>query len=161
MKTKWLLSMAMLLASGGTALAADAVKLQTRPSLDLAAARKIVDVAEHYAAAQGWTGSIAVVDTAGYPVLVEKLDGATAISADLAIRKGKTSALLGVPSVALEGRINQDHAALLSLGLTTLGGGEPIIVDKQVIGAVGVSTPVGAHDDPIALQGAKALSSTP
>ncbi|WP_371928105.1 hypothetical protein [Pseudomonas sp. p106] len=32
-----------------------------------------------------------------------------------------------------------------------MAGGQPIVVDGKVIGAVGVSTPVGAHDDPISL----------
>ncbi|WP_425301416.1 hypothetical protein [Pseudomonas putida] len=30
-----------------------------------------------------------------------------------------------------------------------MAGGQPIVVDGKVIGAVGVSTPVWAHDDPI------------
>ncbi|WP_455842923.1 heme-binding protein [Lelliottia jeotgali] len=40
---------------------------------------------------------------------------------------------------------------MLALDVTTLVGGQPIVVDGKVIGAVGVSTPVGAHDDPISL----------
>jgi glc operon protein GlcG len=153
-----LLASAVSLASITAASAAESkLALPAKPQLTLAAAQTIADAAQRYATAQGWAASIAVVDAAGYPILVNKMDGATAISAELALRKGKTSALFGGPSINMEKRINDGSPALLALGFTTLAGGEPIIVDKQVIGAVGVSSAVGTHDDPIAVEASHAL----
>jgi glc operon protein GlcG len=44
---------------------------------------------------------------------------------------------------------------------TPLQGGVPIVVDKQVVGAIGVSGAASAQqDEEIALAGAKALDST-
>jgi len=61
--------------------------------------------------------------------------------------------------VNFENRVNDGHPALLALDVTTLAGGQPILVEGKVIGAVGVSTPVNAHDDPIAVAGAHAVES--
>lgn len=153
-----LLAGAFSLASITAASAAESkLTLPAKPQLTLAAAQTIADAAQRYATAQGWTGSVAVVDAGGYPIVLNKMDGATAISAELAIRKGRTSALFGGPSINMEKRINDGGPALLALGVTTLAGGQPILVDKQVIGAVGVSTAVGAHDDPIAVEASHAL----
>ncbi|HGA2316197.1 TPA: heme-binding protein [Pseudomonas putida] len=157
MSVRFLLSAAFALGLAGTAAAADSVALPSIKQLDLAAAERIAQAADQYARQQGWVGSIAVVDNAGYPIVVRRMDGATAISADLAMRKAKASALFGAPSVNFENRVNDGHPALLALEVTTLAGGQPILVEGKVIGAVGVSTPVGAHDDPIALAGAHAV----
>jgi len=150
MTARIFLSAALTLGMACTAHAAETVSLPTVKQLNLVAAERIAEAADKYATSQGWVGSIAVVDAAGYPIVVRRMDGATAISADLAVRKAKTSALFGAPSVNLENRVNDGHPALLALDVTTLAGGQPIVVDGKVIGAVGVSTPVGAHDDPIA-----------
>lgn len=157
MSVRFLLSAAFALGLAGTAAAADSVALPSIKQLDLAAAERIAQAADQYARQQGWVGSIAVVDNAGYPIVVRRMDGATAISADLAMRKAKASALFGAPSVNFENRVNDGHPALLALDVTTLAGGQPILVEGKVIGAVGVSTPVGAHDDPIAVAGAHAV----
>ncbi|MFJ4353421.1 heme-binding protein [Pseudomonas sp. NPDC089428] len=157
MSVRFLLSAAFALGLAGTAAAADSVALPSIKQLDLAAAERIAQAADQYAKQQGWVGSIAVVDNAGYPIVVRRMDGATAISAELAMRKAKASALIGAPSVNFENRVNDGHPALLALDVTTLAGGQPILVEGKVIGAVGVSTAVGAHDDPIAVAGAHAV----
>jgi len=157
MSARFLLSAVLALGVAGGAAAAEKVALPSIKQLDLAAAERIAQAADLYARQQGWAGSIAVVDNAGYPIVVRRMDGATAISADLAMRKAKASALFGAPSVNFENRVNDGHPALLALDVTTLAGGQPILVDGKVIGAVGVSTAVGAHDDPISVAGAHAL----
>lgn len=160
MTARIFLTAALALGIACTAQAAEKLTLPTVKQLDLAAAERIADAADKYATEQNWVGSIAVVDAGGYPIVVRRMDGATPLSADLAVRKAKTSALLGVPSVNLENRINDNHPALLALDVTTLAGGQPIVVDGKVIGAVGVSTPVGAHDDPIASAASHVLDAT-
>jgi glc operon protein GlcG len=158
MTGRFLLATAFSLALAAQAQAADGkLALPSARQLNLAAAEQIAQAADQYATQQGWTGSIAVVDTAGYPIVVRRMDGATAISAELAARKAKTSALFGVPSVNMEKRVNEGAPALLALGVTTLAGGQPIVIDGKVVGAVGVSTAVGAHDDPIASAASHAL----
>ncbi|MDR6711624.1 glc operon protein GlcG [Pseudomonas hunanensis] len=159
MPVRFLLSAVLALSVAGATEAAEKAALPSIKQLDLAAAEHIVQAADQYAKQQGWVGSIAVVDNAGYPIVVRRMDGATAISAELAMRKAKASALFGAPSVNFENRVNDGHPALLALDVTTLAGGQPITVEGKVIGAVGVSTAVGAHDDPIAVAGAHAVDS--
>lgn len=160
MSVRLLLSAVLALGVAGAAEAAEQVALPSIRQLDLAAAEHIAQAADHYARQKGWVGSIAVVDNAGYPIVVRRMDGATAISAELAMRKAKASALFGAPSVNFENRVNDGHPALLALDVTTLAGGQPILVEGKVIGALGVSTAVGAHDDPIAVAGVHALDAT-
>ncbi|NIE73661.1 heme-binding protein [Pantoea sp. Tr-811] len=157
MFVRLLLSATLALGVCAGAQAGGPVALPSTKQLDLAAAERIAQAADQYAKQQGWVGSIAVVDNAGYPIVVRRMDGATAISAELAMRKAKASALFGAPSVNFENRVNDGHPALLALDVTTLAGGQPILVEGKVIGAVGVSTAVGAHDDPIAVAGSHAL----
>ena len=60
------------------------------------------------------------------------------------------------PSVKLENSINGGRQALITVGHTFLQGGIPIIVDGQVIGAIGVSGAASAQqDEEIAIAGSK------
>ena len=122
-------------------MAVDA-KAQTISSknISLEAAKKVVTEAVKYAKANNAPGgAIAVVDNGGNLVYLERLDGTFPASAEVSIKKANTSALFKAPSVKLENSINSGRQALITVGHTFLQGGIPIIVDGQVIGAIGVS----------------------
>ena len=105
-----------------------------------------------------WAVTIVVVDDGGHPLALERLDGAAPISAYIATEKARTSALGRRESKGYEDMINGGRHAFLSAPLlTSLEGGVPIIVDGQVIGAVGVSGVKAEQDAQVAKAGADSL----
>jgi len=130
----------------------------TTKNISLEAAKKVVSEAVKYAKANNAPGgAIAVVDNGGNLVYLERLDGTFAASSEVSIKKANTAALFKAPSVKLENAINGGRKALITVGHTFLQGGIPIIVDGQVIGAVGVSGAASAQqDEEIAIAGSKA-----
>ena len=126
-------------------------------TISLEAAKKIVTESIRYAKANNAPGgAIAVVDNGGNLVYLERLDGTFAASAEVAIKKANTAALFKAPSSKLENSINGGRQALITVGHTFLQGGIPIIVDGQVVGAIGVSGSASAQqDEEMALAGSK------
>jgi glc operon protein GlcG len=105
-----------------------------------------------------WAVTIVVVDDGGHPLALERLDGAAPISAYIAKEKARTSALGRRESKGYEDMVNGGRHAFLSAPLlTSLEGGVPIIVDGQVIGAVGVSGVKAEQDAQVAKAGADSL----
>jgi len=130
----------------------------TTKNISLEAAKKVVTEAVKYAKANNAPGgAIAVVDNGGNLVYLERLDGTFPASAEVSVKKANTAALFKAPSVKLENSINGGRQALITVGHTFLQGGIPIIVDGQVIGAIGVSGAASAQqDEGIAIAGSKA-----
>jgi glc operon protein GlcG len=127
-------------------------------TISLEAAKKVVTEAVKYAKANNAPGgAIAVVDNGGNLVYLERLDGTFAASSEVSIKKANTAALFKAPSAKLENSINGGRPALITVGHTFLQGGIPIMVDGQVIGAIGVSGASSAQqDEEIAIAGSKA-----
>src|SRR5262245_36903734 len=127
-------------------------------TISLEAAKKVVAEAVKYAKANNAPGgAIAVVDNGGNLVYLERLDGTFPASAEVSIKKANTAALFKAPSAKLENSINGGRQALITVGHTFLQGGIPIIVEGQVIGAIGVSGASSAQqDEEIAIAGSKA-----
>jgi glc operon protein GlcG len=107
-------------------------------------------------------GAIAVVDEGGNLVAVERLDNTFAAGAHISIGKARTAVLFKRPTKFFEDVINKGRTAMATLNdFTPLQGGIPIIVDGQIIGAVGVSGAASAQqDEELAIAGAKALATT-
>ncbi|SDH15694.1 glc operon protein GlcG [Pseudomonas flavescens] len=128
-----------------------AVLSQTDIARMLAAAR-----AE--AQANGWAVSIAVVDDGGHPLALERLDDASPISAYIASEKARTAALGRRESKGYEDMVNGGRSAFLSAPLlTSLEGGVPVLVEGQVVGAIGVSGVKADQDAQVAKAGIAAL----
>lgn len=146
-----------LLAILVTASESASAQVITSKNISLEAARKIVAEASNYAKTHNSPGgAIAVVDQGGHLVCLERLDGTFAAAAEVAIKKANTAAIFKAPSVKLENSINGGRQALITVGHTFLQGGIPIIVDGQVIGAIGVSGAASAQqDEEIAIAGSK------
>ena len=150
---------AFALAAALLAGAAEAKELPTRPVLTLEAARTIIHAAETKARAEGWPCVIAVVDTDGLPILLERMDDAAVpAGVELAPGKARTAALFRRPSGALEDAINgRRPAALSARGFVLMRGGVPISVNGKIVGAIGVSADTPEHDEVIADAGIAAL----
>ena len=122
--------------------------MKTKHELELADVKAIAAAAEAEALKNKWAVSIAIVDDGGHLLWLQRLDGAAAISAQIAPAKANTSALGRRDSKIYEDIVNGGRTAFLSApGLQgLLEGGVAIVKDGQVIGAVGVSG-VKSHED--------------
>lgn len=133
------------------------------PSLTLEGANRVLASAIAKAKERNAGGAIAVVDQGGSLVAFQRLDGTFPAGAAVSLGKARTAATFKKPTKAFEDAINGGRTALAAVHeLTPLQGGVPIVVDGQVIGAVGVS---GAHsqqeDEEIAFAGASAIGVAP
>jgi glc operon protein GlcG len=100
-----------------------------------------------------------VADDGGHLLSLLRLDGCAPVGAYIAPEKARTAALGRRESKVYEDMINGGRTAFLSAPLAgTLEGGVPVIVDGQVIGAVGVSGVKADQDAQIAKAGAAALN---
>ena len=133
--------------------------MKQQAQLELADVKRIAAAAEAHAQAKAWAVSIAIVDAGGHLLWLQRLDGAAPISAQIAPAKAHTAALGRRESKVYEDMVNQGRASFLSVpGLQgLLEGGVPILVDGQVVGAVGVSGVKSSEDVEIARAGIAAL----
>jgi uncharacterized protein GlcG (DUF336 family) len=128
-------------------------------SLNLADARRIIAAGEQKAQAMKIPYNIAVVDAGGSLVAHVRMDGAWLGSISIAIDKAWTSRAFDVSTDTLA-RLTQSGEPGFGLNTTNgsrvviFGGGVPIQVDGQVIGAVGASG--GSADDDAAVARAAA-----
>lgn len=133
----------------------------TTHMLTLEGANRVLAAAIARAKEKSAGGAIAVVDAGGSLIAFQRLDGTFAAGSSVSLGKARTSALFKKPTKAFEDSINGGRTALAAVHeMTPLQGGVPILVDGQVVGAIGVS---GAHsqqeDEEIALAGAAAITS--
>lgn len=130
-----------------------------KTTLTLEGARRVLDAAIVEARVDGKGGVIAVVDDGGNLIALERLDGTFAAGANVSIGKARTAALFKRPTAVFETLIHDGRFAMAALDdFTPLQGGLPIVVDGQVVGAVGVSGAASqVRDEEIALAGAAAL----
>lgn len=132
--------------------------MNSKAILSQAEVSQILAASRSEAQANQWPVTIVVVDDGGHPLALERLDGASPISAYIATEKARTSALGRRESKGYEEMVNGGRTAFLSAPLiTSLEGGVPIIVDGQVIGAVGVSGVKAEQDAQVAKAGAQCL----
>jgi glc operon protein GlcG len=132
-----------------------------KKSLDLAGARKVIAAARAEAQRLNAPGGvIAVVDDGGSLVALERLDGTFTAGANISIGKARTAAQFKRPTRFFEDIIRNDRTPMIALNdFTPLQGGVPIMVDGQIVGAVGVSGAASAQqDEDLAIAGANALN---
>ena len=121
--------------------------------------RRIAAAAEAEATHNNWAVTLAIVDSGGHLLWLQRLDGAAPISAEIAPAKARTAALGRRESKVYEDMINQGRVSFLSAPTLhgMLEGGVPIMVDGQCLGAVGVSGVKSTEDAQIARAGIAAL----
>ena len=127
----------------------------TKPVLESSSARRMLDAALTEAEASGLVMTIAFVDDGGYPLVLQRMDGAGALTGKVALAKARTAALLRAPSAALHARIESDPALLALTDYLPMAGGLPIRAGGHCIGGVGVSGGSPEQDERI---GAAALA---
>jgi glc operon protein GlcG len=134
--------------------------MQTKSVLTLEDVKKIAAAAEAEAVANNWAVVISIVDDGGHLLWLQRLDGAAPVSAYIAPAKAKTAALGRRESKVYEDMINNGRVSFTTAPYIDgmLEGGVPIVVDGQVVGAVGVSGVKSAEDAQIAKAGIAALT---
>jgi len=134
--------------------------MKQKPVLERDDVARVLEHARTEARANAWAVTIAIVDDGGHLLALERLDGAAPVSTAIATEKARTAALGRRPSAAYEEMINGGRTSFLSAPLTAmLEGGVPIVIDGQVIGAVGVSGVKSNQDAQIAVAGIACLAS--
>jgi glc operon protein GlcG len=139
---------------------AASAQVTDQKSLSLDGARTVADAAAAEARKHNAGGAIAVVDAGGHLVYLARLDKTFPAASTVATEKARTAATFRRPTRDFENAIKSGRTSLLGVSvMTPLQGGVPIIVDGQVVGAVGVSGASSAQeDDDIATVAAVALS---
>jgi len=133
--------------------------MKTKFALTLADAKRVAAAAAEEARRNGWSVVIAIVDDAGLPVYLERLDGVQPASCDIAQAKARAAALFRRPTKALEETVAGGRVALLSLPhIIPVEGGVPLLHEGQVVGAIGVSGVQSFEDGIVARAGAEALA---
>ena len=143
--------------SFGTTVSRDAaLVVRDRVELTLEGAQVIIEAALAASQRLGIKENVAVVDDGGHLVAFARMNGARPASVATALTKAISAATMRVPSgplakgdAAPDVLLNvslQNTAAAGGAKLSGLIGGLPIVVDGQVIGAVGVGGATGEQD---------------
>jgi len=126
----------------------------------LEVAKKVAAPAVDEAARNHWAMAVAVVDGAGDLVYFERMDATQAGSVTIAVEKARSAARFKRPTKAFQEMLatGGDGWRVLGLeGAVPVEGGVPIVINGQIVGAVGVSGGTSAQDGQCARAGANAL----
>ncbi len=134
---------------------------RTRRIIDDAGADAVLAAAEAAALEQGSRVVIAIVDPSGELIQLRRTPGAQIASSRVAVDKARTAAIFVRPSRVMEEQVTNGRLGALALhGVSALTGGIPLVVDGQVVGAIGTSGETPDEDEAISLAGAAANFST-
>ena len=100
---------------------------------------------------------IAIADTGGQLVYLERFDVVQWGSNDVAIHKAKASVMYKRATLALENAVKANVHYLTLDGISAIEGGVPIIAGGKIIGAIGVSGGSAVQDGQIAGAGAAVI----
>lgn len=123
--------------------------LVTQKNISLAMAQTIAQAALTQCESMGFKVSVAVVDRGGLTIVMLRGDGAGLHTPEGAERKAYTARTFSQPSADFVKRLSDRPDTVGSRHYTrvlALGGGLPIKVGSEVVGAVGVSGSPGKDD---------------
>jgi glc operon protein GlcG len=130
-------------------------------AINIETAKKAAAGAIAEAKKRNWNGMcVAVVDTHGDLVYFERQDNCQFASISISQHKARTAARYRRPTVVFERLLGKGafFAYLPTLDdVIASRGGNPIVVDGKVIGAVGASGGTGSQDDVVSQAGVAAL----
>lgn len=128
--------------------------------ITLEQARKVLAAAEAEARKINLNASIAIVDTGGHMVLMQRMDGAFFASAKVARDKAWSAAAYRRSGKAFQDRLATGGAEIRILrlqGASPIEGGDPLVADGKVVGAIGISGGSGEQDGVVSRAGVAAL----
>ncbi|MCB1671074.1 MAG: heme-binding protein [Gammaproteobacteria bacterium] len=119
-------------------------------------AQRAMDAALAEARDNGWNMTIVVADHAGTPVMIHRMDGASARTYEIALAKAKV--------VTETGLFSGEYGRLLEAGEIEeveggihYAGGVPVMLNGEQIGAVTASGARGSEDEQVSLAGATVI----
>ncbi|EPG40923.1 GlcG/HbpS family heme-binding protein [Acinetobacter colistiniresistens] len=126
--------------------------MKTKHYLTSADVEILVDAALQYATAHSFNVSVAVVDDCGTLLMMKRMDGASVLSTEICQEKAKSAAVSRRTTKASEDMIRDGKIGFLTVNAAKgmLEGGEPIVYQAQVVGAVGISGVQSFQDAEIA-----------
>jgi len=130
------------------------------PPITLEKAKQVVAAAEAAAMRNGWPMVIAIVDSGGHIVLLQRLDNAQHGSVLIARQKAETAVDFKRPSKVFEDAVSAGGLNLRLLGSTNLvplDGGLPLYAEGRIVGGIGVSGMQSTQDAQVARAGADAM----
>lgn len=136
---------------------------RNHPKLTLEGARAVLAAAQRRADEIQRPMNIAIVDQAGFLLAFERMDGAKLSSVRISLVKAQSAALRAAPTGPSKTGNQVDRPLSVTLAIaspnehTPIRGGVPLVVDGQVVGAIGVSAGTEDQDVDVANAGAAAL----
>lgn len=100
---------------------------------------------------------IAVVDASGNLLAFARVDGAAVLARVPAIAKAATSASIGQETGSFPFEFGVNLGAASDGGFVNLGGGFPILIDGELVGAIGVGSGSTEQDVAVAQAGRDAV----
>jgi glc operon protein GlcG len=140
-----------------------ALVTRNHPKLTLEGARAVLTAAQARAKEISVPMDIAVVDDGGHLLVFERMDGARPASIGISLVKAQAAAARRTPTgPAMKG---EELNVSLSIGLAIaspheqipIRGGLPLVIDGEVVGAIGVSAGSEDQDSDVARAGVTAL----
>jgi uncharacterized protein GlcG (DUF336 family) len=127
--------------------------------INLETAQRLVAAVEAEASKHRWRMNIAVVDTHGDLVHFSRMDGAQLASVTIAQGKARTAARYRRESRVFYNAFETGHPYVATLDPTLIAspGGWPLIVNGQIVGAIGCSGGTGDQDAAACKAGVDAL----
>ncbi len=126
-------------------------------NVTLKEAKAVAAATEAEAVKAGVAVTITVVEPNGQPVLVWKMDGASYSAPDVSRRKAETATAYRRPTKAFQDAVKGGNLNAISNGALAIEGGELLMVEGRIIGAVGVAGATPEQDGVLARAGAAAV----
>lgn len=140
----------ILFSLSGFALAQDA------PVLNYDMAQRAMNAALAEARENGWNLTIIVADHEGTPVMLHRMDGASARTFEIAMAKVKVVTETGLFSGEYGRRLEAGTIEEIEGGIH-YAGGVPVMLNGEQIGAITASGARGTEDEQVSLAGAAVI----
>lgn len=131
-------------------------------NLDYTTAKEIIALAIEIINSYEVPGAVAIVDSGGHLIVMERLDGTMHAASNIAIGKAATAVAFQRPTKDIEQVILNGRASMLMLNNATsqayipLQGGHPITFEGEILGAIAIAGTMDADlDETIALKASK------
>ena len=120
----------------------------------------MMEAAEQYTNDKGWAMSVRIVDQNNNVLMIHRLNNV--IPFTINVTEMKTTAVTGSKMSSAEYAVKLEAGEIEEIeGAANFGGGLPVYLDGQMIGAIAASGGSPDQDAEVALAGVKAIGATP
>lgn len=128
-------------------------------AISLGRAEAAINAAVAEAKKRNWKMNVAVVDSGGYLVAFERMDGAQLASIQIAEHKARAAATFRRETKVFENgiQVNNFHYLMTFDGIIASRGGIPLVEQGKIIGAIGCSGGASSQDEVVCKAGAAVI----